>query len=53
MMTMMNKTVYIVALIRKVLMIWDINLGILKPLIDNPEKKDGEDKSEEEKDYGF
>ena len=34
-------------------MIWDINLGILKPLIDNPEKKDGEDKSEEEKDYGF
>ena len=38
---------------KEVLMIWDINLGILKPLIDNPEKKDGEDKSEEEKDYGF
>ena len=37
---------------KEVLMIWDINLGILKPLIDNPEKKDGEDKSEEEKKVG-
>ena len=34
-------------------MIWDINLGILKPLIDNPEKEEGETESKEEKDYGF
>lgn len=38
---------------KEVLMIWDINLGILKPLIDNPEKEDGEEQSKEEKDYGF
>lgn len=38
---------------KEVLMIWDINLGILKPLVDNPEKEDGEEQSKEEKDYGF
>ena len=38
---------------KEVLMIWDINLGILKPLIDNPEKEEGETESKEEKDYGF
>lgn len=38
---------------KEVLMIWDINAGVLKPLVDNPEKEDGEDQSKEEKDYGF
>ena len=34
-------------------MIWDINTGVLKPLIENPEKEDGEETTKEEKDYGF
>lgn len=38
---------------KEVLMIWDVNLGILKPLIDNPEKDDGEEITKEEKEYGF
>lgn len=38
---------------KEVLMIWDINLGILKPLIENPEVEDGEETSQDEKDYGF
>lgn len=38
---------------KEVLMIWDINSGILKPLVDNPEKEDGDSKTGEEKDYGF
>ena len=38
---------------KEVLMIWDINTGVLKPLIENPEKEDGEETTKEEKDYGF
>ena len=38
---------------KEILMIWDINLGILKPLIENPEKEDGEDKTKDERDFGF
>ena len=38
---------------KDVLMIWDINTGVLKPLVDNPQKEDGEESTQEEKDYGF
>lgn len=38
---------------KEVLMIWDINLGVLKPLVDKPDKEEGEEQTEEEKDYGF
>ena len=34
-------------------MTFTIDLGILKPLIENPEKEEGEDKTGEERDYGF
>jgi len=43
---------------KDVLMIWDINTGYLKPLIENPEKEDGAKEGEEKteggtKEYGF
>jgi replicative DNA helicase len=38
---------------KDVLMIWDINTGVLKPLIENPEKEEGEKKEGGTKDYGF
>lgn len=38
---------------KEVLMIWDINLGVLKPLVDKPDKEEGEEQTKEEKDYGF
>jgi replicative DNA helicase len=38
---------------KDVLMIWDINTGVLKPLIENPEKEEGEKQEGGTKDYGF
>jgi len=37
---------------KDVLMIWDINIGLLKPLIENPEKENEEEEGGV-KDYGF